>query len=470
VCCTALFITSLDNTIVNVALPSLQRDLHARTSGLQWTIDSYILVRASLLFVGGFFADRFGRRRFFSIGLFTFTAGSLACGMSSSLSALIAFRALQGAGGALMTPASLAVLTNTFQGARQRARAVGIWSATAGLSTACGPLLGGLLVEVVGWRSVFWVNVPIGIAALASTRLLGESSNRSAPKEFDIRGQVLITLTLGTLTYALISGPEAGWSSTQVFLLASAAALAGGFVLNERYSSNPLIDLRYFKNPTLSGAVWIALVVYLAFGGFLFFNTLYLQDIRGFSPLEAGVLMVPGTLAVLILAPWAGRVTGSRGARLPATLACTLIAVAMGLMALFIAPATPIWLIVVASFVLGCGMGLVNPPATNAAVSSMPPEQAGVASATTSTARQVGINLGIALLGSIVFSTATTHRVGPSTLHSVAGISSTTFTHGLYYGYLVSAVLALASALLAGWAFRPTRSLGLADSTGQADL
>jgi EmrB/QacA subfamily drug resistance transporter len=463
--------TSLDNTIVNVALPSLQRDLHARTSELQWTIDSYVLVRASLLFVGGFFGDRFGRRRCFSVGLFVFSIGSLACGVSSSLSALIAFRALQGAGGALMTPASLAVLTNTFAGARQRARAVGIWSATAGLSTAAGPLLGGLLVEVVGWRSVFWVNVPIGIAALASTRLLSESLDHTAPKQFDIPGQLLITLALATLTYALITGPEAGWESALVVsLLVSAAALAVGFVLNERFSSSPLVDLSYFRNPTLSGAVVIALVVYLAFGGFLFFNTLYLQDVRGYSPLEAGLLTVPGTLAVLILAPWAGRITASRGARAPATVACTLISVAMALMALVIAPATPVWLIVCASFVLGCGMGLVNPPATNAAVSSMPPQQAGVASATTSTARQVGINLGIALLGSIVFSAAASHTVAPGAAHAVGGILGTTFTQGLHYGYLVSAALAMAAAVLAAWAFRPTACVGLAKSAAEADL
>jgi EmrB/QacA subfamily drug resistance transporter len=458
VCCTALFMTTLDNTIVNVALPSLQRELRSSASGLQWTVDSYVLVRASLLFICGSLADRFGRRRSFAVGLVGFALASLACSLAPNLGALIGFRALQAVGGALMTPSSLAIITNTFTDPERRARAVGIWSATTGLSTAGGPVLGGLLVQTVGWRSVFWVNVPIGIAALVGTRVLRESRAAGTPRRLDVPGQLLVTGALATLTYALISGPEAGWGSgVVVWLLLASVVLGAGFVVRERRSDHPLLDLRYFANPALTGAVLIAIAAFLALGGFLFFNTLYLQNLRGFSPLHAGLLTVPTTLATLVLAPWAGRITGRRGPRLPATSACFLIGAAMATLAVVTAPATPLWLLLVGYLLLGSGMGLVNPPATNAAVAAMPPEQAGVASATTSTARQVGTNLGIALLGSVVFSTAAAAG-RPAAGHgggALAGATAVAFTHGMRYGYAVAALLAIACAFVSIRAFRP---------------
>lgn len=450
--------TTLDNTIVNVALPSLQRDLHATPAGLQWTVDSYVLARASLLFICGSLSDRIGRRRSFGIGLVAFVGASLACSVAPTLDALIAFRALQGVGGALMTPSSLAILTNTFTEVRSRARAVGIWSATTGLSTAAGPVLGGLLVETVGWRSVFWVNIPIGCGALLGTRLLRESKAETESRGFDIPGQALITTSLASLTYALISAPDSGWGSPEVVaLIVVAATTMGLFVIRERTTTDPLLDMRYFRNPALSGAVVLATVAFIALGGFLFFNTLYLQDVRGYSPLEAGLLTVPTTVATLVLAPLAGRITGTVGARRPATAASALIAASMVVLATVMAPATALGLLACGYVLLGCGMGLINPPVTNAAVSSMPPEHAGVASATTSTARQVGTNLGIALLGSVIFSSA----AGAG--HTAVGAGSTrlepqvatAFTQGLSYGYALTAVLALACVLVAVYAFRP---------------
>jgi EmrB/QacA subfamily drug resistance transporter len=444
----ALFMTTLDNTILNVALPSLQRGLGSSSSGLQWTVDGYVLVRASVLFLCGSLGDRFGRRRLFAIGLTVFTAASLLCSLAPTLGMLVGFRAVQGAGSALMTPSSLAIITNTFTDRKARAQAVGMWGATSGLSTAAGPVLGGILVETLGWRSVFWVNVPIGLAVLIGTRRVHES-RAERPRAFDVPGQAAIAIALATLTYALISGPESGWISAPILtLLAISVASWFAFGRWERRSTHPLVELRDLAQPALFAAIMLAIVAFLALGGFLFFNTLYLQDVRGFSPLEAGLLTIPTTACTMVLAPISGRITGTRGARGPAVLACLLIAAAMIVLASIIRPATPIGFLVIGYLLLGSGMGLINTPITNAAMSSMPPARAGVAAATTSTARQIGTNLGVALLGSVIFSTAS---IGHSRL---VGHAADAFTHGLRYGYSLAAILALLCSGLAWWAFR----------------
>ena len=451
VCCMALFMTTLDSTILNVALPSLQRGLGSSESGLQWTVDSYVLVRASVLFLCGSLGDRFGRRRLFGLGLGVFIAASACCGLAPSLGMLIAFRAVQGAGSAMMTPASLAIITNTFTDPRSRAQAVGIWGATSGLSTAAGPVLGGLLVETLGWRSVFWVNVPIGLLVLLGTRRLSES-RAPKPRPFDIPGQAAIALALATLTYALISGPDSGWGSALIVTLLVVSVVAWfAFGRLEQRSAQPLIELRELAQPALIAAILLAIMAFLALGGYLFFNTLYLQNVRGFSPIEAGLLTVPTTACTMVLAPISGRITGTRGARFPATIACVLIAASMGVLAVTIEPATPMGVLVIGYVLLGCGMGLINTPITNAAMSSMPPARAGVAAATTSTARQIGTNLGVALLGSVIFSTA-----AMSAGHSrLTGHAAVLFTHGLRYGYTLAGVLALGCSVLAWRAFRP---------------
>jgi EmrB/QacA subfamily drug resistance transporter len=453
VCCMALFMTTLDSTILNVALPSLQRGLGSSESGLQWTVDSYVLVRASVLFLCGSLGDRFGRRRLFGLGIGVFVLSSACCGLAPSLDTLIGFRAVQGFGSALMTPASLAIITNTFTDRKSRAQAVGVWGAISGLSTAAGPVLGGVLVETLGWRSVFWVNVPIGLAVLIGTRRLSES-RAEKPRPFDIPGQAAIGIALATVTYALISGPESGWSSAVVLvLLAVSVAAWFAFGMVEKRTRNPLVELHDLAQPALLGAILLAIMAFLALGGYLFFNTLYLQNVRGFSPVEAGLLTVPTTAMTMVLAPISGRITGTRGPRGPATMACLLIAGAMAVLVATIRPDTPMPILICGYVLLGAGMGLINTPITNAAMSSMPPGRAGVAAATTSTARQIGTNLGVALLGSVVFSTATAGG-SHARLHGHAAV---VFTDALRYGYTLAGVLALACCAVAMWAFRPGR-------------
>lgn len=450
VCCSALFMVTMDTTILNVALPALQRDFRADVAGLQWTIDAFVLVRGVLLFASGSSSDRFGRRRLFQIGIAAFSLASLACSVAPSLPALIGFRCLQAVGAALMTPASLAIITNTFTDPAERAQAIGFWSGTTGLSTAAGPILGGLLVETVGWRSVFWVNVPIGLAVLVLTRSLPESKS-GQPRRFDLGGQFAMMVALGSLIYALIDAPRRGWLSPVVLVLLVLAAVgAAGFWLVEHRTRQPLLDPYYFRRPELVGAVLLAVVGFIALGGFLFFNSLYLQEVRGFRPIVAGGLVLPVTMTTLVLSPLSGRLTARRGAALPASLACLLIAAAMAVQALTIGAATPVLVLGVGYLLLGCGMGLLNAPITNAAVSSLPRSQAGVAGATTSTARQIGISLGVALLGSIVFSAAG----GGAAIGADGPAAATTFTEGMRYGYLVAAALALACVPLSRWAFR----------------
>lgn len=453
VCCTALFMTTLDNTILNVALPSLQRELHAPTSGLQWTVDAYVLTRAGVLFSCGAIGDRYGRLRLFRLGLVVFTLGSAACGAAPNLDLLIAFRVLQALGGSLMTPSSLAIIANTFTERRARAKAIGVWSATTGLSTAAGPIIGGALLQGFDWRSVFWVNIPVGIIAMFGTRLLRESRAETY-RRLDIVGQLMIALALGSLTYGLIEAPTIGWLSWETGLLAAlTVGFGAAFLMWQRRSDHPLLNLDDFRDPALSAAVVIAVVAFIALGGFIFYNTLYLQEVRHYTPLAAGLLTMPVTLANLGLAPLAGRMTAGRGPRLPATLACGCMAAAMAVLAVVISPTAGLPVLLFAYLLLGCGQGLVNPPLTNAAVSAMPSERAGVASATTSTARQIGTNLGVALVGSIVFSTdgrqtSGTGGVAASPAHAAG------FTAGLSNGYLMVAVLA---ALCVGLSFRAFR-------------
>lgn len=448
VCCTAIFMTTLDSTILNVALPSVQHDLHASNSGLQWAVDSYILVRASTMFVCGSISDRFGRRRMFKLGVALFALGSLACSLSPGPPELVMFRGIQGLGSAVMTPASLAILIQAMPGRVERGRAIGAWSATTGVSMVAGPVLGGLLVESLGWRSVFWVNIPISLGTLLATRLLDES-RALEPRPLDLAGQLTMAGALAALTYALISGPSAGWSSGAfVALLVTSVACGAGFSVIERKVRRPMIALAHLRSVALAGGIAIAVVAFLAMGAFLFFNTLYLQEIRGLSPVQAGLMTIPATVMSSLCAPWAGRRIGSHGPRLPATMACALIAASMVMLTVVMAVSTPFWVLVLAYLLLGSGYGMVNPPATYAVVSALPADQASVAAAMTSTARQIGTNLGVALVGAVVFSSGVHLSARPG-----AADASGLFVAGLRHGYLVTAVLAAAVAILAAKAF-----------------
>jgi EmrB/QacA subfamily drug resistance transporter len=404
VCCLSLFIVGLDATIVNVALPSIGRDLHAPVSGLQWTIDAYTLVLASILILAGSTGDRVGRRRTFQVGLATFTLGSLLCSLAPGLGWLVGFRTLQAVGGSMMNPVAMAIIANTFTDARERARAIGIWGAVFGISMALGPVIGGALVDSVGWRGVFWVNIPVGLAAIVLTALVVPESRAAHGRRVDPVGQALVIVVLASLTYGIIEGPHAGWGSPVIIgCFALSAVAAAGFGVYEPRRPEPLIDLRFFRSAPFSGATVIAVTAFAALGGFLLLNTLYLQDVRGLSALDAGLYMLPMAGMTVFLAPFSGRITGQRGPRIPLLVAGVTMTVGAALLTGLTATTPVAWLLL-AYVVIGIGFGVVNAPITNTAVSGMPRAQAGVAAAVASTSRQIGTSFGVAVVGSVVTS------------------------------------------------------------------
>jgi EmrB/QacA subfamily drug resistance transporter len=404
ICCMSLLIVGLDNTIVNVALPSIQRELQASVSGLQWTIDAYTLVLASLLMLSGSTADRLGRRRIFMIGLVMFIVGSLLCSLAPGLLWLVVFRMMQAVGGSMLNPVAMSIITNVFTDARERAQAIGVWGGVIGISMCLGPIVGGALVESIGWRSIFWVNVPVGLLALVLTWRFVPESRAEHPRRIDAVGQVLVFAFLASLTYAIIEGPHRGWDSPLIlsgFALAVVTVVA--FAFYERRIAEPLITPHFFRSVPFSSATIIAVCAFASMAGFLFLNTLYLQNVRGFSPLYAGVCTVPIAAAAMVFAPLAGRIVGARGARLPLLLAGVAIA-ASGIMLTDLNEDTPLLWLLLTYAVFGIGFSMVNAPITNNAVSGMPRAQAGVAAAIASTSRQVGGALGVAVLGSAVVS------------------------------------------------------------------
>jgi EmrB/QacA subfamily drug resistance transporter len=400
ICCMSLFIVGLDVTIVNVALPSIGRDLHAGVSGLQWTIDAYTLVLASLLMLSGSTADRIGRRRTFQTGLAIFTVGSLLCSLAPGLGWLVAFRMLQAVGGSMLNPVAMSIITNTFIEPSERARAIGIWGGVVGLSMALGPLAGGVLVETVGWRGIFWVNIPVGIAAIVLTALFVPESKAPRARRLDPVGQLLVIALLASLVYALIEGPGSGWTSAKIlgcFGISAAALLA--LIGYEPRRAEPLIDLRFFRSAPFSGAVAIAICAFATLGGFLLVNTLYLQDVRGYSPLVAGVYTLPMAAMTAICSPLSGRLVGSRGTR-PSLVVAGLGITAAGLILTHLETGTASIVLITAYLLFGLGFGMVNAPITNSTVSGMPRSQAGVAAGVASTSRQIGASLGVAVVGS----------------------------------------------------------------------
>lgn len=402
ICCMSLLMVSLDNTILNVALPSMQKELHASVSGLQWTIDAYTLVLASLLMLAGSTADRIGRRRVFQTGLVLFTAGSVLCSLAPSLSWLVVFRMVQAVGGSMLNPVAMSIITNTFTDPRERARAIGVWGGVVGVSMAAGPVLGGLLVQTVGWRSIFWINLPVGLLALALTARYVPESRAPKPRRVDPVGQLFVIALLGSLTYAIIEAPDAGWTSALILgCLAVAIGSLAGLLSYERRRVDPLIELGFFRSAPFSGATVIAVSAFAALGGFLFLNTLYLQNTRGLSALDAGLYMLPMAVMCLVFAPLSGRLVGNRGPRLSLVLAGTAMTISGVMFAALDAESSNTLLFT--SYVLfGIGFGLVNAPITNTAVSGMPRSQAGVAAAVASTSRQVGQSLGVAVIGAAI--------------------------------------------------------------------
>jgi EmrB/QacA subfamily drug resistance transporter len=440
----ALFMIMLDNTIVNVALPSIGRGLGITVSQLEWVVNAYTLTFAVLMLSGGRIADLYGRRLVFASGLTLFTLSSLACGLAPDASALIAARSFQGAGGALMMPATLSIITAAFA-AEERGTAIGIWAGVSGSALAIGPLLGGLLTEHVGWRWIFFVNVPVGVVALgASFVLIEETRARDVEGRLDLRGLLTSGAGLLALVYGLIEANRYGWSSTTILtLFAAASVLLAGFVVVERRASGPMLDLRLFGDRTFAGANIAALLVSLAMFGIFFFVSLYMQNILGFTPVHTGVVFLPMTVLVVVSAPLAGKVTDLIGPRWPITIGMLLLAVGLlsfsrlGIHASFTD-------LLPGMLIGGVGMGTAMGPMTTAALSTAPVDAAGVVSGVITTSRQVGGSLGIAVMGAIVAASETVPPSDPRfALHYVHG-----FEHALQTGAAITLVGALAAALL----------------------
>ncbi len=397
-----MVVVVMDISIVNVALPEIHRDLDASVSGLQWTVDAYTLTLASFLVLAGSTADRVGRRRVLRIGLAAFGLGSLLCGLAPSIEWLVAARALQALGGTMLNPVAMAITANTFPDPAERARAIGIFGSMAGLSLALGPILGGALVDVFGWRSVFTVNVPIVAAALVCTALFVPESRAARARRFDPVGQALMVLVLGSVVYATIESTWLGWTSPVILgLLAVAVFGVLGLLGYERRRADPLLELRLFRSVPFSAAIAMALVALCGFSAFLFVTTQYLQDVRGLSALAAGLCLLPVGALVLVLSPFIGRLIGVRGPRLPLVVAGVALALGGGA-SLWLGPTTPLPAVLTIYLLFGVFLSTVNPPITNTAVSGMPRSMAGVATSLASAGRQTGTTLGVAIAGTIV--------------------------------------------------------------------
>ncbi|WCB95900.1 Multidrug resistance protein Stp [Baekduia alba] len=453
ICCMSLLIVGLDVTIVNVALPSIRTDFNASVSELQWTIDAYTLVLASLLMVSGSTADRLGRVRVFQTGLVLFTLGSLACSLAPSIGALIAFRAVQAVGGSMLNPVAMSIIRNTFEDPRERAQAIGIWGGVVGISLALGPVIGGALVEI-SWRAIFLVNLPVGLLAIALAARYVPESRAVKARRVDPVGQVLVVVMLASLVYAIIEGPGAGWTSTRIVaLFALSAAALSGLLFYEPRRREPLIELRFFRSAPFSGATLIAVCAFAAMAGFLFLNTLYLQEVRGFSALHAGLLTLPMAGMAMVFGPVSGRVVATFGPRVPLLIGGAGIGLG-SLMLTELTATTAVGWLIAAYAVFGIGFGVVNPPITNTAVSGMPADQAGVAAAIASTSRMIGQSLGVAIVGAV-----TTAAAAGASLH--LGFAEASHAGWWIVAGCGAAVFTLGLATTSAWA------LGTADQTAR---
>jgi EmrB/QacA subfamily drug resistance transporter len=432
-----LFMIMLDNTVVNVALPSIQRDLGVGLSELEWIVTGYALTFASLMLTGGKLADHYGRRLVFIAGLVIFTLASLACGLADSGSFLIAARIVQGAGAALMNPATLSIIAATFP-PRQRGTAIGIWAGVSALALAIGPLVGGLLTEHASWNWIFYVNIPVGIlAVVASLIVIEESKDTSEEQRLDLPGQLTAGLGLFALTYGLIEANSHGWTSGRIIASFALAVLSlGAFVWLEHVQRAPMLDLSLFRNGTFAGANSVILLVALAMFGVFFFVSLYMQNILGFSAVETGASFLPMTVLIILIAPIAGRLTDRIGSRWLMTAGMMLVA---GQLLYFsrLGLDESFWNLLPGLLVGGVGMALTMTPSAAAATRSVPVDKAGVGSAVLNAFRQVGGSMGIALIGAIMAAEAGGRRTPEA------------FIDGFGRSLTVAAIIALAGAVVA---------------------
>ena len=402
VCSLSVLIVQIDATGINLALPSISRELQASTGQLQWVIDAYLVVLAALLMFSGSLGDRLGRRKILMIGLTIFGIGSALCSLATSPLMLIAMRALQAVGGSMLAPVALSIITNTFTDKRERAEAIGIWGAVVGIGMALGPIVGGALVDAIDWRAVFWINLPIVLLALILVYNVVPESKADDSGRMDILGQLLAIVLLASLTFAIIEGGERGFDVEIVWIATTIGIISGGlFIWVEQRTKDPLLDLRFFRSLPFSLATIIALLAFFAFAGFLFISTLYLQNVRGLNPLHAGFTTLPLALSNAMVAPVSGWMVGRFGNRLPMTIASAMMVFSALMLIQLDESSSLLWFISAGMF-MGMGLGIINAPITNTAVSGMPVSHAGVAGATASTARQLGQSLGVAVLGALL--------------------------------------------------------------------
>jgi EmrB/QacA subfamily drug resistance transporter len=418
ICCASMIVVVMDISIVNTALPRIHTDLNASVTGLQWTIDAYTLVLASFLLLAGSTADRVGRKRIFQIGLVAFGFGSLLCGLAPSIGWLIGARAVQAVGATMLNPVAMAIIVNTFTVPAERAKAIGVFGSMSGFALVLGPVLGGALVDEFGWRSIFWINVPIVIVAVVLTTLFVPESRAARARRFDPVGQLLVIGVLGSVVYAIIESNRDGWTAPAILVLLAVAVLATvGVIGYELRRADPLLELRLFRSVPFSSAILMALFALCAFGAFLFVTTLYLQHVRGMSALRAGLSLLPVGVLIALLSPYTGKLVGARGPRLPLVISGTALGLG-GLGSLLFEPTTALVLVLAIFLFFGLFQGTINPPITNTAVSGMPRSMAGVATSLASAGRQTGTTLGVAVAGTILGSV----RDGSSFTHAAHGV------------------------------------------------
>ncbi len=444
----ATFMGYLDNNVTNVAIPTIQRNLHLSVAGLEWVVGSYILVFASLLLLGGRMADLFGRRRLFLIGLTIFTLASLAAGLASDGSELIAARVIQGLGAALLVPTTLAIIMATFDNARERTRAIGIWTAIGALALGFGPLIGGVISQHLRWGWIFFINVPIGVITFAiAMATMQESRDTSAGRRLDLPGLLTSALGLFALTYALIEGHDKGWTSALIltaFGLTAAAMTA--FLWIESRASSPMVDLSLFRSRVFAGGTTVMMLWAFGILGIYFFTSIYLQTILGFSPTKAGLAFVPMALAMAALASLAPLVAPRIGTHRTVALGTAVMAVGLYLVARLGGGATFAGLM--PGFLLfGAGAGLMNVPLTNSVLHSMPPERAGIASALMNASREVAGLLGITVIGAVLRS-----QQGAASRHGAT--APVAFLDGYHDGLLVTVGLLAFGAIVGYLALR----------------
>ena len=470
--CFALFMIMLDNTVVNVALPSIQRSLHASTSSLEWTVNAYTLSFAVLLVTGGRLGDLFGRRRMFLVGVTIFGLSSFMIALSQSDTWLIAFRALQGVGSGFMMPATLSIITNAFD-AHERGRAIGTWAGVSAMALAIGPVVGGFLVEEVSWQSIFLLNVPVAAAAIAVTLFaVRESRDETAIREIDVSGVATLTIGLAALVLALVESNSWGWGSARVLaLFAIALAALAAFVAIEPRRRAPMVDFAFFRERTFLGANVVAFIVSFVMFATFFSLALYMQDILRFSPLQTGVRFLPTTLCVMVAGPIAGRLTDRIGPRPLITGGLIAVSASMFWMTGITTHSSYGFLVV--SFILqGIGIGFVMSPMSTAAMNAVDRTKAGVASGILSMTRMVGSTFGVAALGAIIATVGRSQLAtrlpevgsaqrgrlvdllgsGASTTHTPPHVQTAlndTYVYALTKGLYAIAVLALGGALLA---------------------